>query len=87
MAPQRNSKAKVDLDLKIAEKKEKEQSIKESNDKILIDKVSVLSYLLSNSMIDAEKTQLSDPVFKPIMEDEIDIEIIRQKIMELIKKF
>lgn len=67
--------------------KEREQAIRESSDKILVQKVSVLADLLSNSMIDSDKASFSEPSFKPVIEDHDDLETIRRKIMELIKKF
>lgn len=85
------SPSQLKKELENIEKKQTIEKIKNDieydKSSTLINKVFILSSILESKMIDQDKTNLSDPVFKPIIEDEVDVEIVRRKLMDLIKQF
>jgi hypothetical protein len=84
----------LELELKKLELKERrfqldmamDQRCRDDRDKLNIEKLGVLQYLLTSSMVDIERTIVgSEPAMKPTFEEE-DAQIIRAKIMEIVRK-
>jgi hypothetical protein len=84
----------LQLELKKLEIKEKKyylrqgikQKEKEEESKMMVDKLLVLNYLITASMIDESKSLIgTDHVYKPVFEEE-EIWILKSKIFELVKK-
>ncbi len=84
----------VQLKLKKLELKERsfqisegmQQKIKDDKDRIVIEKLQVLHYLISASMIDESKSILgSENVEKPVFIEE-EMWILKGKILELVKQ-
>lgn len=84
----------LELELKKLELKERrfqldiamDQRCRDDQDKLNIEKLGVLQYLLTSSMVDVERTIVgSEPAVKPAFEEE-DAQIIRAKIMEIVRR-
>jgi hypothetical protein len=84
----------LQLKLKQLEVKEKayqlgeglQQKCKDEKDRIIIEKLLSLQFLISSSMIDEDKTILgSEGVHKPVFLEE-EMWILKSKILELVKK-
>lgn len=89
---QQSKIAEAEILAKRAEKLERLQNIKKSKNDIeigknksLVDKIDTLRFLLSGSIIDSGNYS-SDPILKPILEDKDQIELVRNKIIELVEK-
>jgi len=76
----------IEYKIKLQELKEKKGDIIDTKDHLTIDKIYVLKGLLVGQMVDTSKGYSSDAAFKPIFENDDQIEEIRDKIMSLIKK-
>lgn len=84
----------LQLELKKLEVKEKryqlreglKQKQKEEESKILVEKLQVLQFLITSSMIDEGKSMIgSDNVYKPVFVEE-EIWTLKGKILELVQK-
>lgn len=76
----------LNRDKKIAEIEKIRWDIDLDRDENRISKIYALKALLSGTMIDQEKTTLSEPVWKPMFTDDTQIIIIRNKIMAIVKQ-
>jgi hypothetical protein len=62
------------------------QKIKDEQDRIIIEKLQILQYLITASMIDESKSILgSENVYKPVFIEE-EIWIFKGKIIDLVRK-
>jgi hypothetical protein len=62
------------------------QKIKDEQDRIIIEKLQVLQYLIGASMIDEKKSIIgSEGVHKPVFIEE-EMWILKSKILELVRK-
>lgn len=73
------------LNLKKAEIAEKNGKTQNEKDKILIDKIEALRYLLGETMPDPDTTVGSETKYKAVL-DEGEMEIVKDKLFELIKQ-
>jgi len=74
----------VTIQFKIAEAEEKKAKIKIDQDKILIEKIEALRYLLAETVADPQTTVGSETRYKPVL-DEGEMEMVKDKIFDLIK--
>jgi hypothetical protein len=73
------------LKLKKAEIAEKNGKAQNEKDKILIDKIEALRYLLGETTPDPDTTVGSETKYKSIL-DEGEMELVKDKLFELIKQ-
>ena len=76
----------IDLELKKKELEEKEERLKIDKGKLIIDKIDTLRHLLGETVIDEEnnKTYSEGNKYKQLL-DEGEMEIVKDKLFELIK--
>ena len=91
MATKLSPYLKVKRELETEEKKlnieRLKQDIEYDKNETLVSKAHILGHILELRIIDSEKAYVSDTVYKSVFNDDEEIEIIKRKLMELIKKF